>query len=41
MVKKIDKDRYSALIMGLFYINTFMDEIIEDTDDEDDAFCYC
>lgn len=41
VVRKIDKDRYSALIMGLFYINTFMDEIIEDTDDEDDAFCYC
>ena len=34
VVKKIDKDRYSALIMGLYYINLFLDTVEEDDDDD-------
>ena len=34
VVKKIDKDRYSALIMGLYYINLFLDTIEEEEDDD-------
>lgn len=39
VVKKIDKDRYSALIMGLYYINEFMD-IIEDDDEDDREYVF-
>jgi ribonucleoside-diphosphate reductase alpha chain len=39
VVKKIDKDRYSALIMGLFYINSFMD-IVEESDDDDRQYVF-
>ena len=34
VVKKIDKDRYSALIMGLYYINLFLDTIEEEEEDD-------
>lgn len=34
VVKKIDKDRYSALIMGLYYINLFLDTVEEEDDDD-------
>ena len=40
VVKKIDKDRYSSLIMGLYYINTFMDVIEDDDDDEDRQYVF-
>lgn len=40
VVKKIDKDRYSALIMGLYYINTFMDIFEDDSDDDDRQYVF-
>lgn len=35
VLSKIDKDRYSALIMGLYYIKVFLD-IAEEDDEEDE-----
>lgn len=40
VVKKIDKDRYSSLIMGLYYINTFMDVIEQENDDTDRDYVF-
>jgi len=34
LVRRIDKDRYSAVAMGAFYIFTFMNEEIEECEDE-------
>lgn len=40
VVKKVDKDRYSSLIMGLYYINMFMDEAEDDNDDDDRDYVF-
>lgn len=41
VVKKMDKDRYSATAYGLYYIDTFMNiEEEEDDEDENEEFCY-
>lgn len=34
-VKKIDKDRYSALVYGLYYISLFLERTAEDDDNDD------
>jgi ribonucleoside-diphosphate reductase alpha chain len=36
VVKRVDKDRWSALVYGLYYVDLFMneEEIIEDEDDD-------
>jgi len=41
-LKKIDKDKYSALVYGLYYIFLFLEKEIEDNtfDDDDDALVY-
>jgi len=38
VIKKIDKDRFSALAYGLWYIKTFEDNAIEEDDSMDDYF---
>lgn len=40
VVRKVDKDRYSALAYGLYYIDVFMNEAIEQEDDDDDLVLY-
>ena len=40
VVKKVDKDRYSSLIMGLYYVNMFMDEAEDDNDDDDRDYVF-
>lgn len=38
VVKRIDKDRYSALVYGLYYINLFLDK--EEDDDDGDELLF-
>ena len=40
VVKKIDKDRYSSLIMGLYYINLFLDVFEQDDEDDDRQYVW-
>lgn len=40
VVKKIDKDRYSSLIMGLYYINTFLESFEEEDEDDDRSYVW-
>ncbi|APR02397.1 TPA: hypothetical protein ACXDAY_002347 [Clostridium botulinum] len=40
MVKRIDKDRYSAIAYGLFYISLFLDNQEDESYDDDDPLVY-
>ncbi len=40
VVKRVDKDRWSATSYGLYYIDMFMDEIEDDLYDTDDELIY-
>jgi len=40
VVKKVDKDRYSAIAYGLYYINMFLEKEENDEYDEDDDVVY-
>ena len=40
VVRRVDKDRYSAVAMGLYYIDMFLNEQEDNTYSDDDEIVY-